>query len=253
MAGTSDSKQPDDLKLHLEQIRDADDARAIVPEGETDAQRKARESLRLRPKLRARVGAVLRDLQGAVPGLSAAETKKLLATRDARDALKKGTVALARVDDFLQGATGERNPLIGKDYGVYGDNPTSFGGVLRALELSVGENGRRAALPDTAENADERELLFTELIQAEVEAARDTLAALVAARLGTRADLSRAVSLKDKTLDEARAVISAVRSHLYANMPDRKQDVGLRDYGFRPLRAAGGRPKVVAKDPAVTT
>ena len=81
MAGTSDSKQPDDLKLHLEQIRDADDARAIVPEGETDAQRKARESLRLRPKLRARVGAVLRDLQGAVPGLSAAETKKLLATR----------------------------------------------------------------------------------------------------------------------------------------------------------------------------
>lgn len=234
--------QPDDIKLQLEQIAKADDERREVPEGETEDQRIARESALLRPELRARVGASIVAIGEQVPGLTAVETAKLLATRAGRDALEQGKVALARVDAHLQSITEERNPLIGKSYGVYGSNPVSFAGVLRALALSSGENVRIAALPEG--NA-ERRLLFSALIEREVEQAFDGLAAIIGDRLGSRAALSKAVTVKGETLDEARKVITAVRNHLHANLPDRKQDDDLRDYGFAPHKPGGRRPRGV--------
>ncbi len=238
MAGTSDSKQPDDIKFHLETIVAADDARKIVPEVETEDERIERESVVLRPKLRERVDRILSELNTQVPGLTAAETAKLLASRAGRDALKAGRAALARVDDHLQSVTEQRNPVIGKKYGVHGENPESFGGVLRALELSGTENERLKGLPD---GDPERDLVFTPLVAREVERARDALTRVLGTRTTTRASLSRGITVKDKTRDEALKLIAAVREQLYANLADRKQDDDLRDYGFRPIEV-GGRP-----------
>ena len=246
MARKRRQPQPDDTKLQLEQIAKADDERREVPEGETEDQRIERESALLRPELRGRVGASIVAIGEQVPGLTAVETAKFLATRAGRDALKQGKVALARVDAHLQSITEERNPLIGKSYGVYGANPVSFAGVLRALALSSGENVRLAALP---EGHAERRLLFSALVERAVEQAFDKLAAIIGDRLGSRAALSKAVTVKGETLDEARKVITAVRNHLHANLPDRKQDDDLRDYGFTPQNP-GGRPRggVVEED-----
>jgi hypothetical protein len=249
MAGISDSGQPDDKKLHIETIIAADTKLGVAPEGETEERKRARDSERLPPWLRKRADKVLVELQAQVPGLTAAETAKLLATQEGRDALAKGEAALARVDSHLQSVTGERNPIIGKSYGVYGDNPEGFTGVYRALELSVNENAglkaKRAQLetdegPEraaelAAEDLDLRRT-FTPVIDHEVQTARDQLARLITARHGTRADLSQALNVKGTTMTEADAVIRAVREHLYANLPKRKQDERLRDYGYRPLK-----------------
>ena len=243
MAGISDSNHPDDIKLHLERIIEADDAHSAAPDGETEMQAMLRTSVKLPPALRTRIESSLHDLSGQAPGLSAAETTKLLTTRAGRDALNRGEDALGRVDDHLQAVTGERRPLIANRYGVYGDNPVSFGGVLRSLELSATENARIDALPA---GSDERKLLFTPLIRYRVEHARDQLSALLGTRLDTRASLSQAVATKNETLDEAQAVISAVRSHLYANLPERKNDPDLRLYGFRPLALSGAAASAVA-------
>lgn len=233
MAGTSDSKQPDDVRLHLELILEADDALAEAPEGETEEERLERESVRLPPRLRQRVETVYAQVVAQAPGLTAAETRKLVATQEGQKALELGKVVLARVDSHLQSVTGERNPIIAKKYGVYGENPRTFAGVFRALELCVGENAAVAALP---EDDPERERLFTPLIAREVEAARDILARVIAARIGTRAEFSQAVTVKGATLSEAQAVISAVREHLYANLSNRKRDDRLRNYGYRPRK-----------------
>lgn len=254
MAGTSDSKQPDDVRLHLETIIEADDALADAPEGETEEERALRESLKLRPGLRKRLDSVYGQVLAQAPGLTAAETRKLLTTQEGRQALDAGKAALARVDSHLQSVTGERNPIIGKKYGVYGENPRTFAGVFRALELSVGENAAVAALP---EEDPERERRFTPVIQREVEKARDDLARMLAARIGTRADFSQAVTVKGETMSEAQAVISAVREHLYANLPNRKWDDRLRNYGFRPLkpgrRKAGPPPDTAPETSAEGT
>ncbi len=248
MPGISDSNQPDDLKLHLERILEADDARQAAPEGESEDAARQRQSVALPGRLRSRAEQSLAELSAQAPGLTAAETTKLLATRAGRDALEHGIAALTRVDDHLQSVTGQRTPVVGKNYGVFGQNPTSFGGVVRSLELSATENARIAALP---EGESERDLLFTPLIQHEVESARDELARMLGTRLDTRASLSRAVSVKGKTLDDAKSAISAVRSHLYANLPHRNQDDDLRDYGFRPIRTRGrAKAEPVATDPA---
>lgn len=247
MARKRRQPQPDDTKLQLEQIAKADDERREVPEGETEDQRIERQSALLRPELRARVDASIVAIGEQVPGLTAVETAKFLATRAGRDALKQGKVALARVDAHLQSITEERNPLIGKSYGVYGSNPVSFAGVLRALALSSGENVRLAALP---EGHAERRLLFSGLVEREVEQAFDKLAAIIGDRLGSRAALSKAFTVKGETLDEARKVITAVRNHLHANLPDRKQDDDLRDYGFTPHQPGGRRRGGVVEEEA---
>src|SRR5690606_34259640 len=136
----SDSRQPDDVRHHIETIITADDEVAVAPEGENEEQRVIRESVKLTPWLRRRADAVLIELSAQVPGLTAAETAKLLTTQEGIDALEKGEAALARVDSHLQSVTGERNPIVGKKYGVYGENPETFNGVYRALEQSVNEN-----------------------------------------------------------------------------------------------------------------
>lgn len=244
MAGISDSRQPDDVKQQVEMIIEADDKLRAAPEGETEEQREDRESVQLPPWLRERTDAVLLELQAQVPGLTAAETAKLLASRAGRDALAKGEKALSRIDSWLHSATGERNPIIGKRYGVYGENPRTFAGVYRALELSVAENAEVTAARDAArlENAElakanpDFRRVFSPRIRREVQSARDELALLINSRHGTRAELSRAVTLKGETLTEANAVITFVREHLYANLPDGKQDDDLRDYGYRPLK-----------------
>jgi hypothetical protein len=164
----------------------------------------------------------------------------LLTTREGRDALAAGEKALARVDNHLRSVTRERNPVIGKNYGVFGANPTTFAGVMRALELSVNENARIRALP---EDAPERRLLFSPFVEQEVTAARDALLQVINARIGTRAALSRAVHIKRETLSAAQSIISAVREHLYANFPGGKTDPRLRDYGYRPLVRRGARGK----------
>lgn len=233
MPGMGDSRNPDDLKLHIETIQSADDAQKVAPEeGESEDERVQRTSVLLPAPLRAELDAVYTELATQVPGLSAAETAKLLATRTGRDALTAGQRALARVDTHLQSVTGERNPPEGKTYGVYGENPESFAGVMRALELSSTENARLAALPA---DAAERKLLFTELVAREVNGAHDGLARLLGTRVDTRADLSRRVEVKDETRERARRVIARVRNHLYANLPKQKKDPDLRQYGFRPV------------------
>ena len=234
MPGLSDSGQPDDIRIHLEQIIAADDARATAPDGESERDALWRNSARLPAGLRSRVEVSLRMIREAAPGLTAAEVAKLTTSRAGRDALDAGKEALARVDSHLQAVTDERNPEVGRNYGVYGDNPVSFAGVYRALVLSMNEDQRIRAL---AENDLRRALLFTPLVASEVSEAHTRLAAILGDRLSTRADLSRAIALKGDMLDEATATISAVRNHLYANLPQRKTDPDLRDYGFRPVRA----------------
>ena len=262
MAGISDSRQPDDVRHHIETIIAADDKAADAPEGETEEQQLIRESVKLMPWLRARTDAVLIELGAQVPGLTAAETAKLLTTQEGIDALERGEAALARVDSHLQSVTGERNPTIGKKYGVYGENPETFNGVYRALELSVGENAtliaKRAELQSeeggaerAAEDPDLRRI-FSPLVDREVQTARDELARLITARHGTRAEFSQAASVKGDTMTEANGVISAVREHLYANLPNRKQDERLRDYGYVPLKP-GRRSRKTDPAPAPVT
>lgn len=240
MPGISDSKSPDDIKLHLETILAADDARKVVPQGETEEAKLVRESAVLRPKLRARAEKALADVKVQVPGLSAVQIEKLTATRTGRDALASGVAALARVDAHLQSVTGEQNPLVGKRYGVYGDNPTSFGGVLRSLSMCVAEE---EAIAKLAPEDDRRELAFSPLVAKTVTEAHATMQALVGAKEAARAELARGYTLKDATLDEAERTIAAVRQHLYANLPERRVDDDLYDYGFRPVQPGGGRPK----------
>jgi hypothetical protein len=234
MPGLSDSGQPDDVRIHLEQITTADKARTVAPEGESERDALYRTSAQLPQTLRARVEASLQKVSEAAPGLSAAEVAKLTTSRAGRDALQAGKQALARVDSHLQAVTGQRNPQIGRSYGVYGRNPVSFAGVYRALAQSVNEDRRLRALP---ESDPERAMLFTPLVSSDVCEAHSRLAAILGDRVSTRAELSREIALKDDVLDEAAATISAVRNHLYANLPERKTDPDLRDYGFRPVRA----------------
>lgn len=251
MAGISDSGQPDDVRIHLEVAANADGALATAPEGESDAGRAARESQRLPRRLRERLDKVLADVQSQVPGLSAAQLVKLEASRAGRDALKGGIAALARVDSHLQSRTGERNPAIGRKYGVFGANPTTFGGVARALAMSSAEDARLAALP--AESSEREELQFTPVIAAAVSAALGEVNGILAQMTSSRADLSRAVSLKDSTLGEARAVLTAIREHLYANLPNRRLDDDLRDYGFRPVALGVGKRRDDDTDPNLPT
>jgi hypothetical protein len=240
MAGMSDSRNVDDVRLHLEMVVQANAARGRAVEGESAEAKAQRESAVLRAKLLERVEAALRKVSEEVPGLTLAETKKLLKTRAGRDALALGKAALARVDDHLQSVTGQRNPIEGKRYGVYGANPTSFTGVLRALGLSIDADARAR---EVAEGSAERELAFTPYVASEVRRAYEALAGVVGERVTSRADLRRAVAAKDESLTDALGVLSAVRAHLYANLPDRKEDDDLRDYGFTPVQmgARGAR------------
>jgi hypothetical protein len=98
--------------------------------------------------------------------LSDAEVKKILATRAARNALRDGQEVLARIDSHLLSVTGERNPPVGLNYGVFGRNPESFAGVYRALVHSDAENARIAALP---EDDPDRSLLFTPFLQQQTQ------------------------------------------------------------------------------------
>jgi hypothetical protein len=211
---------------------------------ETEDQLLWRTSALLPAKLRALVDKALADVAKDVPGLSNAETAKLLATRAGADALEHGSRALARVDDHLQSVTHERNPTVGNDYGVFGSNPTSFGGVYRALGLSIGEDDRRRALGDGDEG---RALVFSPLVRREVVNARNGIGAVLGPRVTSRAELSRKVELKDTTVKAAEKTITAARQHLYANLPNQKQDSDLRTYGFRPLEP-GRRPKKKKSD-----
>lgn len=248
VAGISDTHQPDDLKQHLELVIEADDERkpktedGAPEEEETEEERELRESVMLPQPLRMRAEAALASLQTGAPGLTAAEAEKLMTTESAQAELAGGKDALARVDSHLQSRTGERNPKVATRYGVYGKNPESFPGVLRALELSVTEDAKLRELP--AESP-ERNLIFTPVIRRKVETSRDALARLINQRLGTRAELSQTVSVKNKTLDEAESVLTDIREHLYANLPEGKQDPALRKYGYRPLVR-----RSTAKDPA---
>jgi len=245
MPGISDSGQADDLKIHLETILAADTARQTAPDGESDAARRARESAILRPRLRERLEQALADLGAQVPGLPAAEVAKLTATRAGREALDLGIAALGRVDDHLQAVTGERNPILGKSYGVYGLNPTSFGGVLRSLSMCQAEEARLAALP---EDDARRELLFTPVVKDAVDGAYAKLTALLGEKAAARGELSRSTSVKQASVEEAGAAIAAARQHLYANLPERKTDRGLYDYGFRPIQT-GRRARRVEEAP----
>lgn len=238
MAGISDSRQPDDIRLHLETILEGDDTTIPATEGESAADKAQRESSRLPPHLRQRVEATLGDLRESAPGLTTAEVRKLSTTRAGIHALSQGIAALARVDSHLESRLGERNPVQGKAYGVYGQNPTSFAGVYRALVLSGDENARIKRLP---EDDPERALELTPYIEMEVNGARDHLRGLMGDRVASRAELSRRVDVRSNVLSESLAAIAAVRNHLYANLPDRKRDANLRDYGFRPIRSGGSR------------
>jgi hypothetical protein len=117
---------------------------------------------------------------------------------------------------------------------------------VRALELSTNEN---AAVEKLAPDHADKKLLFTELIAHEVKQALDGLSHIIGERVNTRAALSSSVTLKDETKDSAIKTIAAVRQHLYANLPDQKQDDDLRQYGFEPIEASGGRRRTT--DPAL--
>jgi len=237
VAGISDWGNPDDIRVHLDLLITADASRRAEVPGESAREKLARESVLLTAVLEERVKAALADISGAVPGLDDTEATKILTTRAGRDALKKGKRALSRVDDHLRSVTGKQNPEIGRTYGVYSQNPRSFAGVYRALEQSVAENDRINNLP---EGHDDTKRAFTPYVALRVTEARDELRALLQARVATRAEHSQQVVVKDDVLSEAKSVISAVRSHLYANLPNSKSDPDLRDYGFRPLRTRGG-------------
>ncbi|EYF00259.1 hypothetical protein [Chondromyces apiculatus] len=238
MPGISDKAQVDDLKVHLETLLAADDARRVAPEEEAAAAQQLRESTVFRPKVRQRLERALADLNAQLLGLTAAEVAKLITTREALDALDAGIAALGRVDDHLRAITGERDPVIGKLYGVYGNNPTSFGGVLHSLALAQNEDLTISSLPDADPR---RDYLFTPVIRDAVDTAYTALRAIVGDRYVTRGELSRGYAVKQTTIDEAAAAIAAARQHLYANLPDRKVDRTLHDYGFRPIHTTRGR------------
>jgi hypothetical protein len=233
MPGLSDSGNPDDIRIHLEEILAADDARAKPPESESESDAELREAVQLRPALRSKLEAVLGEVVEAVPGLSDAEVTKLSATRAARDALRVASRTLARVDNHLRSVTGERNPELGRKYGVYGANPVTFGGVYRALSQCVAENDRVKDLPQEGEGKFKLSRRLARL----VGESRDQLRTLLGERFSSRSELSQAVALKGNVVAQARSVISAVRNHLYAELPLRKKDPELRDYGFRPVRS----------------
>jgi hypothetical protein len=237
MASTSDSRHPDDMYLHLGEVLDANKARMEPDPGETAADAVLRTSVLLSEQLRQRVEQSLSAVGEAVPGIGAAENKKLQTSAAARSARAQGRTALARVDSHLQSVTGARNPTEGHTYGVYGSNPRSFGGVYRALRQSLDENARVAALPESDPG---RRFLFTPVIQASLTAADEHLASVLGDRTETRAKLSRKVAIKTDVLNEARATISAVRHHLYANLTLGKKDPDLREYGFLPVRRRRG-------------
>lgn len=233
MPGISDSGHPDDIRIHLEEISTADARRAEPEPNETPEEAEVRTSVYLPEALRSRLTATLGDMQASAPGLSAAEANKMLATRHARNALDQAKDALSRVDSHLQSVTGERNPQIGRSYGVYGRNPESFAGVYRSLELCAAEDQRIRALPEAAAD---RARLFTPVVAKAINGSREQLRELLGASLASRAQLSQKIAVKSDLLTEARNVISAVRNHLYANLPGRKQDPDLREYAFRPVR-----------------
>ena len=241
MPGMSDSGQVDDLKVHLATVIAANDARKVAPDGESDAAKRVRESALFRPRLAQRLAAALADLDAQAPGLSAAEVAKLMATRAGQEALEEGRAALGRVDDHLQAVTGQRNPLIGKSYGVFGANPTTFGAALRSLSMCIAEEERLEALPQDDER---RELLMTPVVKDAVTGAHTKMTAVLGDRQAKRGELSRSYAVKQASLEEAAAAIAAARQHLYANLPDRKRDRSLYDYGFQPIqsgrRARGG-------------
>lgn len=239
MPGTSSTGQVDDLKTHLETILGANNARKAAPVGETAAEARVRESIVFRPRLQQRLEAALADLDTQVPGLSAAEVEKLMATRAGREALAEGKAALGRVDDHLQSVTEERNPIIGKQYGVYGVNPETFGAVLQSLSMCLAEDAKLELLPDSDER---KKLLFTAVVKDAVSGAHAKMTALTGTKEAKRGELSRSYADKQASVDEAVAAIAAARQHLYANLPDRKMDKGLYDYGFRPIQV-GRRSK----------
>lgn len=246
MPGISKTRNIDDIRIHLKQIRSVDDARKIPRTGETAAAAKAREGGVLPPATRARVDAVLAEVQEHAPDMGEAQKAKFGASRAAKDAVALGKQALARVDSHLQAITQEREPLAARNYGVFGPHPKSMAGVSRALLQCQVENARIKALPalpplqaGEAEDADaiaERALVFTPVVEAAVDEALAALESLVGGRLSTRAELSRKVLFKAELIERALACIAAVRNHLYANLPLRRRDPDLRDYGFRPIR-----------------
>lgn len=236
MPSISDSKNPDDVRLHLETILAADQARAEPEPGETELDARIRTSVRLRPALRERISAAFQAVNEAVPGISAAENKKLQASHAARAARSEGAIALSRVDSHLASVTDVRNPTVGHNYGVYGSNPTSFAGVYRALLQSQAENTRIAALPATDPD---RRYLFTPVIEAAINDAAEHLGSVMGDRTTTRATLSRKAGVKNDVMIEARSSIAAVRNHLYANLPRGKQDRDLHEYGFIPTKTRG--------------
>lgn len=239
MPGTSSTGQVDDLKRHLATILGANNARKAAPVGETEAEARVRESIVFRPRLEQRIVAALADLDTQVPGLSTAEVEKLMATQAGRDALEDGKAALGRVDDHLQSVTEERNPIIGKQYGVHGENPRTFGPVMSSLSMCLAEDAKLALLPATDER---RELLFTAVVKDAVSGAHTRMTALVGTKEVKLGELSRSYAVKQASVDEAVGAIAAARQHLYANLPDRKMDKGLYDYGFRPIQV-GRRSK----------
>jgi hypothetical protein len=105
--------------------------------------------------------------------------------------------------------------------------------VYRALRQSLAEDERLGAL-DAGDPA--RGLAFTEAVRFALENALERLSGVLGDRVTTRAERSRAIILHDDLVDDATSVISAVRNHLYANLPLRKKDPDLRGYGFRPIR-----------------
>ncbi|WP_197041602.1 hypothetical protein [Chondromyces apiculatus] len=241
----SDSARVDDLKLHLQTLLRADDARRLPPPGELPPAQRIRESALFPPRIRARIERALADFNAHLPDFTDAELTKLTATRHARAALDAGMAALSRVDDHLHAVTGQRNPLVAKLYGVFGDNPTSFAGVLRSLSMAQTEDDTIAALPP---DDDRRDLLFTPVIRDAVDAALTTLRALHTDKQAARGALSRGHATRHLCIDEAAAVIAIARQHLYANLPDRKLDRHLHDYGFRPIHTS--RRRTPAATPA---
>jgi hypothetical protein len=93
--------------------------------------------------------------------------------------------------------------------------------VYPALAQSVSEDERIRALP---ESDPARTVSFTPVVASEVIQADRRLAAILGDRVSTRADLSRQIALGDDVLNEAVATMSAVRNHLYANLPEPKTE-----------------------------
>lgn len=264
MPGISSTRKLDDIRIHLQQLISADDARRLPraadapaatnagANADADATALARQSGVLPPRMRATVEALLAEVHEHAPEMGGAETAKYRTSRAAQEALELGMDALARVDCHLQSVTKERKPLLGRNYGVYGPNPRTMASVARALFQCQVENARVKALliePSTAEDAQAlADRVFTPVIEAAVNDALAALDSLLNGRLSTRAELSRQVSFKLDLIDRAMSNITSVRNHLYANLPQRRRDPDLRDYGFRPLRRRTIEKEMVEKE-----